>query len=96
MFRDWKSSACCNIVGKDFETVKRLNLATDPKEWMKFCESSVSESSKEISSLFRNSWKNLPCNHRLGLGGYKVVEPKWEKEVADFIATSKPPSFSEH
>ena len=52
--RDWKSSARCNLVGKDFKTVKRLNPTMDLEEWTKFCESSGSESSKEISDHFCN------------------------------------------
>ena len=96
MFRDWKSSACCNLVGKDFKTVKRLNPTMDHEEWTKFCESSGSESSKEVSDHFRNLRKNLPGNHRLGSGGYKAAIPKWEKEAAKFEAVGKPPPFLEH
>lgn len=32
MLRDWKSSARCNLVGKDFETVKWLNPTMDHEE----------------------------------------------------------------
>ena len=46
MFRLWKSSARCNLVGKDFETIKRLNPTMDHEDWTKFCESSGSESRK--------------------------------------------------
>ena len=53
MLRDWQSSVRCNLVGKDFETVKRLNPTMYHEDWTKFCESSSSESSKEISDHFR-------------------------------------------
>ena len=96
MLRDWKSSARCNLVGKDFETVKRLNPTMDHEEWMKFCESFGSESSKEINDHFCNLQKNLPGNHRLGPGGYKATISKWEKEVVNFEATGKPHPFLEH
>mgnify|MGYP000896334570 CR=1 FL=1 len=33
MLRDWKSSARCNLVGKDFETAKCLNPTMDQEDW---------------------------------------------------------------
>ena len=81
---------------KDLQTIKHLNPTMDHEEWMKFCESFGSESSKEINDHFRNLQKNLPGNHRLGPGGYKAAEPKWEKEAAKFIAASKQHPFWEH
>ena len=96
MLRVWKSSAHCNLVGKDFEAVKRLNPTMDHEEWTKIFESSGSESGKEVSDHFRNLQKNLPGNHLWALVVTKLQNPKWEKEATKFIAAGKQPSFWEH
>ena len=84
------------LKGDSYEKIKEANPSiseTDFQEFKLKCESAAADESSQWGKDMREL--NLGV-HRLGPGGYRVAEPKWEKEDAERAAQGLPPIFKKY
>jgi hypothetical protein len=90
----WRSTVKKMISnGVSYEKIKEKNPSiseTDYQEFKLKCE----DTSTSESSQWGKGMRELNLGvHRLGPGGYRVAEPKWDKEDAERAAQGLPPLF---
>ena len=93
----WRSTVKIMILkGDNYEKIKEANPSiseTDYQEFKLKCE----DTSTSESSQWGKGMRELNLGvHRLGPGGYRVAEPKWEKENAEHAAQGLPPRFNKY
>jgi hypothetical protein len=93
----WRSTVKKMICkGVSYEKIKESNPSiseTDYEEFKLKCE----DTSTSESSQWGKSMRELNLGvHRLGPGGYRVAEPKWDKEDAERAAQGLPPLFKKY
>ena len=90
----WRSTVKAMIEkGDSYEKIKAKNPSISEDDYKEFkikCESGASEESSQWGKEMRDL--NLGV-HKLGPGGYRVAEPKWDKEDAERAEQGLPPRF---
>lgn len=90
----WRAAVKRRILrGDSYEKIKETNPSISEADYLEFkikCESDASAESSQWGKDMRNL--NLGV-HKLGPGGYRVAEPKWDKEDAERAEQGLPPLF---
>src|SRR4051812_19419111 len=84
------------LKGDSYEKIKKTNPSiseADYEEYKLKCDSATVEASSQWGQNMREL--NLGV-HRLGPGGYRVAEPKWEKDDAERAAQGLPPRIKKY
>ena len=93
----WRAAVKRMILrGDSYEKIKEKNPSISEADYLEFkikCESNASAESSQWGKDMRNL--NLGV-HKLGPGGYRVAEPKWDKEDAERAAQGLPPLFDKY
>ena len=93
----WRSAVKRMIdKGDCYEKIKAKYPLMSEDEYKEFkikCESSATSESSQWGKEMREL--NLGV-HQLGPGGYRVVEPIWDKEDADHAEQGLPPCFEKY
>src|SRR3954462_947160 len=93
----WRSTVKKMISkGVSYEKIKEANPSISEADYHEFklkCEDTSTSESSQWGRMMREL--NLGV-HRLGPGGYRVAEPKWEKEDAERAAQGLPPRFNKY
>ena len=82
--------------GDSYEKIKEKNPSISKADYLEFktkCESNASVESSQWGKEMREL--NLGV-HTLGPGGYRVAEPKWDKEDAERVEQGLPPLFDKY
>src|ERR1041385_7838630 len=93
----WRSTVKKMITkGVSYEKIKESNPSISETDYAEFklkCE----DTSTSESSQWGKSMRELNLGvHRLGPGGYRMAEPKWDKEDAERAAHGLPPLFKKY
>ena len=93
----WRSAVKRMIdKGDSYEKIKAKYLMMSEDEYKEFkikCESSATSESSQWGNQMREL--NLG-EHKLGLGGYRVAEPIWDKEDAERAEQGLSPRFEKY
>ena len=93
----WRSTVNAMIEkGDSYEKIKAKYPLMSEDEYKEFkikCESSATSESSQWGKEMREL--NLGV-HQLGLGGYRVAEPIWDKEDAERAEQGLPPRFNKY
>ena len=82
--------------GDSYEKIKETNPSISEADYLEFkikCEGNASAESSQWGKDMRDL--NLGV-HKLGPGGYRVAEPKWDKEDAERAEQGLPPLFDKY
>ena len=82
--------------GVSYEKIKEANPSINEVEYHEFKLKCEDNSTSESSQCGKNMRELNLGVHRLGLGGYRVAEPKWDKEDAERAAQGLPPRFNKY
>jgi hypothetical protein len=93
----WRAAVKRMILrGDSYEKIKETNPSISEADYLEFkikCESNASAESSQWGKDMRDL--NLGV-HKLGPGGYRVAEPKWDKEDAERAEQGLPPLFDKY
>ena len=93
----WRSTVKKMISkGVSYEKIKEANPSISEADYHEFKLKCEDTSTSESSQWGRNMREMNLGVHRLGPGGYRVAEPKWDKEDAERAAQGLPPRIKKY
>ena len=90
----WRSAVKRMIdKGDSYEKIKAKNPSISEDDYKEFKIKCESPTTSESSQWGKEMWQLNLGVHQLGPGGYRVVEPIWDKEDAERAEQGLPPRF---
>ena len=86
LFRAWKKRLWSDYKSKKTPPVFEGYLAKQANNWNAFKEYKESQQALDVSAKNKLNASNKKYHHNMGLGGYKVAIPKWDKKEQELIA----------